>query len=554
MKNMNILMCSSKEFSMAAYVIMESFIENNPEYKITFYFAATDNIEDSEAMKKFVTQKGHEFIFIQLDISFFLQFKTQNKWTHVTYMKLMMHEYLPKDVDRILYFDMDAICNGSIEEFYEVDFEDNYIAACANPINPQKIDEYNNMTEINESMAVNGNYFNAGIVLFNLEKIRKEITTQMIIDAYEYCVKRANRYVADQSILNCLYCKKTKYLNSLDYNYRLPCELSEERNLHQNPKMAIIHYISQNMPYKPWDILLDDKDIENIIEMPFEWGYIYISKHVVDLIKIWWNYAEKTPIYDVLYNNMKIKKEWFMVYGVTATNMVTREQNKNKAFKRRCGYLDEQKDNIIALQSKNHFTFLEALNQYWNIEYNKNDMCVNTFDDCENLFSYLEHLVAQDNEYILLMTVHHTAIGHWNEFLERQNLGLTKQLRHCDGYCAICSTKDRNILIEASGKGLQKIDYVLGGNANINISGGNNEKMVLEIYNKTQTFFTCVSKGFDPKLNTVRSQILINNINYSMSKRGLNFAVFCVNKNTVVDAFFVDVHGDEKFIINRTVS
>lgn len=554
MKDMNIIMCSSKEFSLAACVVMQSVMDNNSNYRIRFFLATLSEIDAVEDMKKMVEGRGHEFQLIMVDKAFFEQFKTQNKWTSSVYLKLMMHEYLPQEIDRVLYIDIDIICNGSLEEFYETKWNDEFIAVCANSVSYETIMKYNQMTIKDEVTAANGGYFNSGIVLFNLSKIRSEITTEMIIDAYNNCQEKATRFLADQSILNYLYCEKSRYLNPMDYNYRIALSMNSQNKaeVKKSHKCAIIHYVSQNQPYKPWDLWLTDEEVEQINGMPFEWGYIYITDETNRLINIWWDYAKKTPVYDDLYKRMLIKKEWFMVYGVTVVNMITRELNKNKKFQRRCGYIDEERSYITRLQSQNKLTFLEAVNQYWGNEYDVEALLPNKFKTETDIFSYLDALNESGEEFVVFISVYHTAVGHWEEFLNRQNIGLTKKIRHCEGYCAIVDMK-MSTVTEKSGKDLQKIDYFVGEEANIDISHNRNGRVHIELGGGKEKCITCISKGFDLINNTVRSQILVNNIDYCMGNRGINIVVYSVKRDMVVDSIHVDVHGDETFHINRTI-
>lgn len=554
MNNMNILLCSSNEFSLAAYVLIESIIDNNDQYKIRFYFTASDDIDCADDLKEFVEAKGHEFYYIHLDKEFFLQFKTQNKWTEAVFLKLTMHEYLPKDIDKVLYMDIDTICDGSLNELYEIDLGDKYVAACSNSVIPEVIEEYNHLKKRDETIAANGSYINTGVALFNIAKIRQDITIDTIMDAYENCLQKASRYLADQSVLNWLYCENTKYLNPLDYNYRIALSLNanNKSEIEKKHKRAIIHYVSRNQPYKPWDIWLTEEETSQINEMPFEAPYIYMTKEVNDLIGIWWKYAQRTPVYDVLYSRMLIKKEWFMVYGITTINSITKYLNNNKSVLKRCGYLENRRNRVIKSQNTNNFTFLKSLYSFWKIECDEDNIIVGSKNEATDLFSYLREIQSND-DYVLIISTYHTAVGHWKEFIKKQELGLNKLLVHCESYCAIIDCSE-NVLIEKSGKGLQKIDYILNSTPNCSVSTTKNGSINIEVGQKNSCVcITSISQGYDLKTNSVISNIIINNIDYSMSKRGLNLVVYSKKKGMVIDSLNVDVHGDDSFKIVRTI-
>lgn len=541
-------MCTSKEYFDAAYVVMGSVMHNNPEYEVSFYVSVCDDVDDVESMRQFVESKGNKFNFIKLEPDFFNKFKTQHKWTKAVFIKLLMHTYLPQDIERILYLDMDTICCGSLEGIYECDFEDNYIASCANSTNPKTIEQYNNMSDKDKVIAADGGYFNSGVILFNLNKIRRDINVEMIEEAYENCLKYCSRYLADQSILNWMYCEKTKYLNPLDYNYRIA--LSKNAEGESNYKKAIIHFVSQNQPYKPWDLLLTDKEVEQIRKMPFEAPYIYISEHTNYLVSLWWKYAENTPVYSKLYREMLVKKAWFMVYGITTVNNISKYIDNNKKIYRACGYIEENRKEIARCQNQNNISFLKALYMIRGIEYEENDLQLNnmTFKDAFEYFDYLKN----QKSMALVIVGYHTVVGNWEMFLDKQCLGLTNLVKHCESYCAFVDFDD-DISQEQSGKGAKEINCTLNKKVDVSISQSNVEFCMKFPSAVNNIIVSIRSRGYDSKKNYAYSNILVNNVDYSMNKRGLNFAVIDKEKGMVVDAFNVDTHGDETFSIVRNI-
>lgn len=87
----------------------------------------------------------------------------------LTYMVLIRAAYTKMfpDLDRILSIDMDAIVNENISNLWDLDLTDYYIAA----------------VEERELSKAEGSYFNMGVAMMNLEKIRKDKKDDEIIDA-----------------------------------------------------------------------------------------------------------------------------------------------------------------------------------------------------------------------------------------------------------------------------------------------------------------------------------------------------------------------------------
>ena len=86
-----------------------------------------------------------------------------NYITKATYYRFKIPELL-RNIDKVLYLDCDTIIMSDISELYDIDLEDNYIAAIPEP--------YNQLHR--ERLEIKGeNYYcNAGVILMNLSKIR----------------------------------------------------------------------------------------------------------------------------------------------------------------------------------------------------------------------------------------------------------------------------------------------------------------------------------------------------------------------------------------------
>jgi hypothetical protein len=60
-----------------------------------------------------------------------------------------------------------------------------------------------------------------------------------------------------------------------------------------------------------------------------------------------------------------------------------------------------------------------------------------------------------------------------------------------------------------------------------------------------------VSLKYDKKLQNQKSIISINNVDYSLDKRGFNIVVIDNQMNQVVDSFRIDLHGDANLKMHR---
>ena len=315
MKNMNILCACDRNFLHPTYVFMASVMKNHEDVKVNFYLLAAEDITDEDKLQltKYIESCNHTIEYLNIDSSQFDNYVVHEKFPRSAYYRLMAHKYLPENMDRILYMDVDIVVDKNIyEDFYSLDFEGKYLIATSHNPNPS----YCNLLTpeiVNLESAARGEYFNSGVLLMNLEMFRENITMDDYNRAYASCEGAGYEIFYDQGLLNYMFYDKAKYLSSMDYNFRYSIPIQNKKRLEagRTYKKSVLHYTGMCQPYKPWDLMLDDEEIEAFGNVPFSNRYFYVSKELNELLKRWWYYAEMTPIYDELLANMQIKQKWF---------------------------------------------------------------------------------------------------------------------------------------------------------------------------------------------------------------------------------------------------
>ena len=190
MKNrINVLCATDRNFLYPAYVTIASVIHNHKRFDVRFFLIVDEDIskEDLDRLEKYVSSTGNSIEFLSLTDKSFDEFETCERFTKAAYFRLMAHKYLPQDADRVLYLDVDIVVDKDISEFYFMDFQDKYLIATSHNPCP---DYYNmlNSTIVNLQAAGRGEFFNSGVIVFNLDKFREagiteKITSTLIITA-----------------------------------------------------------------------------------------------------------------------------------------------------------------------------------------------------------------------------------------------------------------------------------------------------------------------------------------------------------------------------------
>ena len=176
---------------------------------------------------------------------------TVKKWPKEIYYRIFAAQYLPKDLNRILYLDSDIIVKGDIRELYETPFDGNLFIATTNIHNKL----FRRFILWKNGATKHHVYANTGVLLMNLTALKEEQDVAAVISY----IRRKKRLLAlpDQDVISTLYGLKISLVDNKVYNL-------SEREIRWNKRKKqenidaewvdkhakIIHYLSQNKPWK----------------------------------------------------------------------------------------------------------------------------------------------------------------------------------------------------------------------------------------------------------------------------------------------------------------
>lgn len=158
-------------------------------------------------------------------------------WSNEMYYRLFAPYFL-SNINRCLYLDSDVIVCGNIEEFYNQNFNNNYIIAVANDTQ----EKHKERLKLPNDKV----YINTGVLLMDLEKIRNHYSISEIRKAL-YDLKKIYVY-PDQDFIN-IFFQKGIGIAQNQYNYM--ASIAEINNSYQKEKdVRICHYVME----KPWTV------------------------------------------------------------------------------------------------------------------------------------------------------------------------------------------------------------------------------------------------------------------------------------------------------------
>lgn len=210
---MDIVYHSSNSFVGITGVSILSLLENNKNTDtIRIYYINRDITDENKSiLRNMVEQYDRSIEFIDMpnwNEKYNVNLSTSLKrWPGYGVNRLFISELLPKNIDRVLYLDSDTVVEGSLEELWNLDFEDCYEAAVDDCLSKK----YRKLVHLKGE----GVYCNNGVLLLNLKKFREENIIKTFIDF----VKKYDGYFVfnEQTILNSVFENKIKVL-PLKYN------------------------------------------------------------------------------------------------------------------------------------------------------------------------------------------------------------------------------------------------------------------------------------------------------------------------------------------------
>lgn len=263
-------------------VALKSLLDNaNKDYNYCIKILHTNVIEKHKNQIKKYESENVSIEFV--DLNYYIE-KVQNKlytrdyYTNTTYFRLFLPELYPQ-YDKVLYLDSDIIVLGDISELYNTEIGTDLIAAAPDDI-IQKNKVFQDYAELVVGVSDYQHYFNAGVLLMNLDELRKFRFQEKFL----YLLEKFKFSVAqDQDYLNRL-CKGRVTLISHDWDV-MPYVNNETKP----EDIKLIHY---NFAYKPWHF-------EDITYKEYFWQYAKKTEFYNEIVKIKDSYSEEDKFKDM---------------------------------------------------------------------------------------------------------------------------------------------------------------------------------------------------------------------------------------------------------------
>ena len=247
-ESFSLLVTLDKNYLEPLKVMLNAYGVLHRDIKTDLYVAHSSLEEDDfAALEKAVS--GFDITIHNLKITdrYFKDIPVLARIPEESFYRLLAFHYLPETVERCLYLDPDTYILKSLVPLYEMDFGDAYIAAAAHLHGLH--DAFN---KARLGLEDQKRYLNSGVVLMNLQAIRRDFTLEKILECLEENAQRL--ILGDQDLMNILFGSKAQMIDERIYN--LDERAYQYYKKHESfdissvkEKTVIIHY---NGKYKPW--------------------------------------------------------------------------------------------------------------------------------------------------------------------------------------------------------------------------------------------------------------------------------------------------------------
>lgn len=212
---MNLLFAIDDNVVDQLLTTLYSIEENTPNVPLSIYVIQKSKLKQTDKIVSFCETTHVDYYPIIIGSELFKDAPTTDRYPATIYYRLLAHKYLPAELDRILYLDVDILVINNLLPLYKLDFENNLYAAASHSALANDVTDSINKLRLGNYEAES--YYNSGVLLMNLPLIREQVHTQDIFDYIE--ANKLALLLPDQDVLNGLYGHQFKQIPDEIYNY-----------------------------------------------------------------------------------------------------------------------------------------------------------------------------------------------------------------------------------------------------------------------------------------------------------------------------------------------
>ena len=193
----NILVTLDRNYLKVLSVMLYSLSQSDPDAVVTVSVANNRLTEDDFSSLRTLIPRT-EFVDVRVCDELLSGAPISDRYPKEMYFRLFAAQYLPQELDRILYLDPDLVILNDLRGLYSIDFQNHLFAASSHI----ESTFFKNVNRHRLHLSKEARYINSGVMMLNLSLLRKEQHPQEIYDFINE--HKTSLLLPDQDILNAL--------------------------------------------------------------------------------------------------------------------------------------------------------------------------------------------------------------------------------------------------------------------------------------------------------------------------------------------------------------
>lgn len=276
---MNFILSANELYILPLSVCITSILENHKDEDVKIFVLQNDFTGKSiNSLNQLGIKYKQEINVIKVADNYYDRVPVL-RWSKETYYRLLFNELLPKNIDRILYLDCDTIIDKDIKGLYRKDFENFSLIAL--------VENHNIESRQRLGLYNRGKYFQAGVMLFNLEKMRPVLNYEKSLEIIERLGDKLK--VVDQDVINVAFDSSFGEIDGRFNNMRITTFKNNWQRL--------------------WN-KIDKEEVNDTVIFHYATGKPWNKMFAGSAEKVWYKYLKLSPyayLYNERYNTLKYK-------------------------------------------------------------------------------------------------------------------------------------------------------------------------------------------------------------------------------------------------------
>jgi lipopolysaccharide biosynthesis glycosyltransferase len=245
--SMPIVLACDTGYAMQLATTLRSIVEANRSGWPLEFHVLSDGFTEATKVRVLnsLPERSASIHWISIDLSPFEQFWTRRDVSKMTFARLLIPKVFPDTVSRVLYLDTDILVLDDLKPLWEADLDGAILGAVLDNMDQYFKSDKPIFAGYEDAPRVQ-NYFNAGVLVIDLDRWRKE---EVSAKALAYMNQHPQTPFMDQDAINFVCDGHWKKLDQR-WNFH-DCWNRRISNFSPYDRPAIAHFVSY---MKPWDV------------------------------------------------------------------------------------------------------------------------------------------------------------------------------------------------------------------------------------------------------------------------------------------------------------